>query len=126
MGAWGVNLYQDDVTEDVKTYYVDYLKRRLDSNELTQNMLSKFANYIDDEENGPLFWFALADTQWKYGRLLPFVKEKALEYINSCSDLKRWQEEGELLKQWIIILDELKQQLTSPQPQEKSITISFI
>ncbi|MBU1094386.1 MAG: hypothetical protein KKH01_07990 [Firmicutes bacterium] len=122
MGAWGVKLYQDDVTEDVKTYYVDHLKRGLDSDELAQNMLSEFADYIDDEEDGPLFWFALADTQWKYGRLLPFVKEKALEYLNSGSDLKRWQEDGKLLKQRIIVLDELKQQLTSPQPPEKKVS----
>ena len=33
--------------------------------------------YKDDEEE-PSFWFALADTQWKYGRLLPEVKEKAI------------------------------------------------
>ena len=37
---------------------------------------------MGDVEEEPLFWFALADTQWNYGRLLPEVKEQALAWLD--------------------------------------------
>lgn len=40
-------------------------------------MIDYNEDLLEGEEDGPLFLFALADTQWKYGRLLPEVKEIA-------------------------------------------------
>lgn len=76
MGAWGAGLYQDDVTCDIKDDYLDRLKIGYPNEEATEEVIEYNEDYIDDSDDGPLFWFALADIQWKYGRLLPQVKKK--------------------------------------------------
>ena len=78
MGAWGPKLYQDDVAEDVRDYYKDQLKRGKTNEEVTNELIEDNYDIIQDEDEAPVFWFALADTQWNLGRLLPSVKEKAL------------------------------------------------
>ncbi len=78
---------------------------------------------IEDEDDEPLFWFALADTQWKYGRLLDEVKKEALKHIELGKNLLRWKEENP--KQYSKrkkVLEELKKKLESPQPPEKKVS----
>lgn len=79
-------------------------------------------DFIEDVEDGPLFWFALADVQWKYGRLLSEVKEKALKYIASGDDLERWKENKKQYEKRKQELRELEVRLNSHQPPEKKIT----
>ena len=76
---------------------------------------------IEDEEIGPLFWLALADTQWKYGRLTNEVKEKALDVINSGKDLERWEEDKKIYEKRKKVLEDLKERLNAKQPEEKKI-----
>ncbi|ERJ11025.1 hypothetical protein [Haloplasma contractile] len=124
MGAWGTKLYQDDVTEDVRDHYKDQLKRGKSNEEIIKEMLIEFDDYISDPDDEPLFWFALADTQWKLGRLLPDVKQKALEHLKVGSNLERWQEEGskkDYEKRRKTVLKELEEQLNSPMPEKKKI-----
>ncbi len=122
MGAWGVNLYQDDVTLDIKEEYINLLKVGMRSKEATENLINNYSDVIEDEEEGPIFGFALAETQWTYGRLLPEVKNKAIEYIDSGIDLKRWEKDEKQLKQRHNILMKLKEKLNSEQPPEKKIS----
>ena len=122
MGAWGAGLYQDDVTCDVKDDYLNRLRIGYTNEEATEDVIDCNYNYIEDVEDGPIFWMALADTQWKYGRLLPSIKEKALEVIHSGSDLERWKEEPTNYRKRKKVLEELEKRLTSSQPPEKKIT----
>ena len=91
MGFWGTQLYANDLTCDVRDTYIDYLKEKQLSDE------SAFSELLDsfkelDEDEKPLFWYAIAETQWKLGRLTDDVKIKALEYIDCnsyyCSKLR--------------------------------------
>lgn len=123
LASWGPKLYQDDVTQDVRDEYKDQLKRGLTNEQVTKKIIEENKDYIEDYDDAPLFWFALADTQWKLGRLLPFVKEKALEYLELGKDLEKWQDEGkknyETRKK---VLQDLKTQLLSQMPTEKKIS----
>lgn len=112
MGAWGVKLYQDDVACDVKNEYIFKLKVGLSNEVITQNMIN---NYLGSEDE-IIFWLALADTQWRYGRLREEVKENAIKIIDSGMDLERWKENIDLLEKRKRILFELKSQLLE-QPQ---------
>lgn len=95
MGAWGTSLYANDTACDIR----------------------------GDLEEEPLFWYALADTQWNYGRLLPEVKEKALYFLEQGEELERWREAGEKkLNAWMKTLAELKEKLNSPMPEEKKVS----
>lgn len=123
MGAWGTSLYSNDTTCDIRGDYLDLL-RRGNTNETVAGMLiEKNRDVLCDEEEAPLFWFALADTQWNYGRLLPQVKEKALYYLQHREpELQRWLDSGEAqAKKWMKTLDKLQEKLQQPQPPEKKV-----
>ena len=116
MGAWGTGLYQDDDTCDIKDEYLTYLRLGMSNEEALEELIECNEELIDDEKIGPLFWLALADTQWKYGRLTNEVKEKALEVINSGKDLKRWEEDKKLYAKRKKVLEDLRERLNTKQP----------
>ena len=121
MGTWGAKLYQDDVAEDVRSQFKDLLHKGKTSEEITKQMIGEYG--VDDPDDGPIFWFALADTQWNLGRLLPEVKKQAIAWLDKGGDLARWETENP--KQAVVrkkVLEELKQKLNSPQPPEKKIS----
>lgn len=45
-----------------------------------KEMIENWKDCIEDVEEGPLFWFALADTQWKYGLLDEKLKDSITIY----------------------------------------------
>lgn len=123
MGVWGTSLYANDSTCDIRGDYVDKLKRGKSNEIATQELIEQSQGYINDTEDGPLFWFALADTQWNYGRLLSFVKEKALYFIPKEEELRRWDEAGKKAHDaWVQTLNKLEIKLNSPQPPEKKVS----
>lgn len=123
MGACGTGLYSDDVAQDVREEYKELLMVGLSNEEPTQKLIKDSQWLINDMNDGPVFWFVLADTQWKLGRLLPEVKEKAMKYIQDGEHLKIWSEENPKLglrrKE---VLDKLVNQLNSPMPETKKIS----
>ena len=119
MGAWGANLYQDDVALDVKDEYKDNLRRGKTNEEAMQEIIDKYQELLEDEEDRGVFWLALADTQWNLGRLDEQVKEQALEVIELGTDLKRWEVNEKLYNKRKEILEKIKEKLLSPQPEEK-------
>lgn len=123
MGAWGTSLYANDTTCDIREEYVDKLKRGKSNEEATQELIVLNRDIKGDMEEEPLFWFALADTQWNYGRLLPLVKEKALFFLERNEELERWRDSSRKnLDAWIQTLTKLKEKLNSPMPKEKKIS----
>lgn len=122
MGAWGTSLYANDSASDIRGDYVDKLRRGKTNEEVTKELIYANRDIMGDGEEEPLFWFALADTQWNYGRLLPEVKEKALFFLEQDEELERWRESGQKqLDAWIHTLDKLKKKLNSPQSPEKKV-----
>lgn len=123
MGAWGTSLYSNDSASDIRGDYVEGLRKGKTNEEITELLIQQKAGSSRLEEETALFWYALADTQWNYGRLLPQVKEKALYYLqNREIELERWEGSGEkYVKAWLLTLDKLQQKLNSPQPPEKKV-----
>src|SRR5262249_32527133 len=75
-------------------------------------------------DDGPVFWLALANLQWQFGRLDESVKAKALELIDSGEALKRWAHRPvnpRDRKCRLGILAKLRQKLSSHQPAPKKI-----
>ena len=123
MGAWGAKLYQDDVAQDVKEQYKELLKKGKSNEEATQQILNEYILVLSDIDDGPVFWFALAETQWSLGRLLPEVKEQALAWINNGSDQARWEKENpKKAPERKKILEDLQIKLNSPMPPMKKIS----
>ena len=123
MGAWGPKLYQDDIAEDVRDYYKDQLHRGKTGEQITDELIRDNSESLSDYDDAPIFWFALADTQWNLGRLEERVKTKALYYIELGTDLERWKNEdpkGASIRERTIF--ELKKKLSSEQPPQKKIS----
>lgn len=124
MGAWGTALFADDTASDVRDDYKALLAEGYEGPKATTRLLRDWKAELADEDDGPLFWLALAATQWKYGRLESRVKVKALKIIDNESSLDRWTEEGnaKALKQRRAVLEKLRLQLLSPQPPVKKFS----
>jgi hypothetical protein len=95
MGTWGVKLYSSDLALDIRDEYIDQLKKGIANEEVTNELIRQYEDELSDESEVAEFWFVLADTQWKYGRLIPYVKERALEYLRKDEHLQSWKEVGE-------------------------------
>lgn len=123
MSVWGPRLYQNDIAEEVRDYYKNQLHRGKAGEEITQELIAQNEYAISDPDDAPMFWFALADTQWHLGRLENFVKEQALNHIRDGYDLRRWEKEDtQGAKIRASTLSELEQRLLSPQPAEKKMS----
>ena len=120
MGVWSSSLYGNDTTSDVRDTYMSFLQDQLSNDAAYENTQEKMHELIGGDEE-PLLWFALAETQWKVGRLTPQVKEKALAWIDKKGGLEPWLEYGGSGKGWLRTLEKLKQKLESPMPPEKKI-----
>lgn len=122
MGAWGTSLYANDAASDIRNDYIDKLKCGKTNEEAIKELVEENNQIMGDTEEEPLFWFALADTQWEYGRLMPEVKEKALFYLAQGKELERWNESGgKKINDWKKKLNVLMEKLKSPQPPEKKV-----
>jgi hypothetical protein len=120
MGTWGTSLYANDCTCDVRDTYMKFLQEQLSNDDAYQKTIEKHHEYIGNEDE-PLLWFALADAQWRIGRLMPEVKEKALGWIEKGGGLAIWEESKNGGIGWKKTLEKLKIQLASPMPPEKII-----
>jgi hypothetical protein len=68
MGAWGTALFSDDTARDVRDSYVDHVGDGLIGPEATKALLHEWSASLNDPDESPVFWLALAVTQWRCGR----------------------------------------------------------
>jgi hypothetical protein len=125
MGAWGTALFSDDTACDVRDSYVDLVGDGLTGPEATKALLREWSASLNDPDESPVFWLALAATQWRCGRLEGHVLQQALNVIDSGSDLARWESGSKDSKKRKAVLEKLRAQLTSPQPAERRIPKRF-
>ena len=118
MGTWNIRLYSNDTTCDVRDTYIDFLKQQFSNEKAYQQTYSNFKELMSTDEE-PLFWYALADTQWNVGRLIPEVKDKALKLIELNGGDSLWDENSKKIIRWNNLLLKLKEKLQTPMPQEK-------
>lgn len=118
MGFWGTGIYLNDFTCDVRDSYIDLLKQQIDNNNAVQTVINEYGDFSDEAEEA-LFWYALADTGWKTGRLLPEIKEKAIHFILHDGGIELWEDDCKKRDKWKIVLQKLKKELDSPMPKEK-------
>ncbi|NUT42750.1 MAG: MarR family transcriptional regulator [Thermoactinospora sp.] len=82
MGAWGYALFSDDTALDVRSDYRELIEDGVEDGEATQKILAQYAEILDDPDEGPVVWLALAAAQSKIGRLDAAVLTEALEILD--------------------------------------------
>ena len=122
MGTSATGIYADDEAQDARDFYREILASGLDGPKATDRFLKEWKAAMKDSDDGPVIWFALADTQWTLGRLEERVRDAAIKIIDEGTSLDRWRESGaKLAEKRQAVLLALKKKLLSPQPALKSI-----
>lgn len=122
MGAWGQGLWSDDTAADVRSTYREALEDGLDDAAAAGTVLTAFKEALDDADDGPVVWLALAAAQSNVGRLTENAKTKAIEVIDSGADLRRWDTaDAKTTAKRRTVLAKLRDQLTGDQPAAKRI-----
>jgi hypothetical protein len=110
MGAWGVNIFDDDFALDLKEEYEDILGSGLTHEIVTKNLTERYKEALQDPEESGVFWLALATIQLEYDALMNNVKTCALDVIDHDRDLLRWEDSPDLQNRKKV-LEQLKTQL---------------
>ena len=119
MGAWGYGIREDDFVLDVVGFFDDLLKDGKSVADATAAVKVKFAGAIDDAQDGPLFWLAVADRQWLYGRVEPEVLRRVQEDFTSGRSLDPWREEERGLSRRRAALEKFIHKVGTPNPRPK-------
>jgi hypothetical protein len=117
MGTSSTALFSDDVACDIRDEFVELLSSSANSADITQFLMKTRTAEIQDADDGPVFWLALAATQWKYGCLIDDVQARAINIIDSGIELQRW--DGRSATRRAAVLLSLKETLLSPQPKPR-------
>jgi hypothetical protein len=117
----GPGLYQDDTGHDVRSEFRDLIGAGRAPDDATAVLLDGWADMLGDEDTYCAFYLALADTQWRLGRLVPAVHDAALSLIDSGRDLKRWEYSQQFHGKRKRILEQLRERLTSAPPQARTV-----
>lgn len=124
MGAWGTAIFSDDLAEDVRDEYNALLSIGKSNEEAENLLLSYYSDILDKgDEDEPVFWFALALSEWNKGRLSDLVKIKVLEILDNGGDLRRWNTPGneKNYKKRIKVIQDFRKTILSKQPAEKKM-----
>ena len=119
MGVLGTGLYDDDTAADVRDQWRDLVGAGVDPVEATSRLIAEFGPELDDPDVAGPFWLALADTEWRAGRLESRVLERAQAVLAAPHELNRWT--GKDRARRAAILDRLRTQLERPQPAPKKL-----
>lgn len=123
MGAWGTGLFCDDVACDVRARFRELLNQGDTIPQATRRILDEWQQALEDAEDGPVIWLALASLQRDRTGLQSRVKKKAIRIIDSDIDLDRWRSTADSRKvsQRKSVLQKLRQKLEAPQPERKQL-----
>ena len=120
MGVWGTGIFSDDNASDLREDYRRLIGEGISGPDATDRLLKEWSPEGDPALE-PVFWLALAVTQWSCGRLEERVKAKALGVIEDGSAIAQWRGGGNLERKRQAVLDATRKKLESPQPEARPI-----
>ncbi|MCG6498847.1 hypothetical protein [Kitasatospora sp. A2-31] len=87
-------------------------------------MLNAFAEELSAPDEYVVVQLALADTQFRLGRLSEPARQEALAVLDAGGDLERWQEAGAAeVRRRAAVLQRLRARLESPQPEPRPVRV---
>jgi hypothetical protein len=69
MGTWGTALYSDDLAADLRADLRECFGDGLSPSAAVDKLISEYSSSLTDSDESPVFWLAIADTGWRFGRL---------------------------------------------------------
>jgi hypothetical protein len=109
MGTWGAQILDDDLAMDIQAEFEQALEDGLSVKKATKQIIKAFQDVLEDEDEGPIVYLALAALQLERNELQPEIRKTALEIIETGQGLARWEEAGEdVLAERKKVLEEMK------------------
>lgn len=125
LGYSGAKLYDDDAAVDVKGRYRELVADGVEGPAATDLLVQEWGAALEDADEACAFWLALADTQWRIGRLEDRVKNRATSIIDGGQDLRRFGHDPKLRDTRARVLLDLSDRLRRPQPALRRIRRPF-
>lgn len=122
MGIWDTGLYSNDTTADIRDTYIECLRNNMNDEEAYDTTFKEYSELIGTDEEA-LFWFAMADIQWRTGRLLPTVKLNALKFMDQQHEVYCDELDNTKKQPWDEVLRKLSMRLSLEMPQKKEISL---
>ena len=91
MGAWSPAIFDDDLAADLRAEYEELMEAGMAPAEAVAQLVQNHPECLEDEDDGPVFWLALAALQVELGHLLQPVRQRALKVIEHGANLRRWE-----------------------------------
>ncbi len=123
MKIWGAGLYDNDIAFNVRERFEELLREEGTEKAATAILEKEFADSLHDEHERFLFYTALADTQWNWGRLIKGIHYNALVELLSRDDLKYYESSVDT-KERKRVLIMLFSKLCSKQPPTRKVSRS--
>lgn len=108
MGTWGTAISSNDTYKDVYSEFMDLYNDGLEVQEITEIIVKRNSEIIDDPEDGHNFWFAIAMAQWQCKALDNNVFNKVKQIVENGEHLKSWHDLGASRKDIDKVKDVLK------------------
>ncbi|MBR6051704.1 MAG: hypothetical protein IKP68_10960 [Clostridia bacterium] len=121
MGVFGTGLYDNDIALDVKDMYEDFMKKNKTYDEIVEAIEKESSVLSGNSLDYCVFWIALADTEWEWGRLSDDVLKKAKDVILNGADLYLWNGDDVSQAARKKELDRVLKKIESPQPPLKKV-----
>lgn len=119
MGAWGVAVFSDDLAADIRGDFRELIGDGLTPSEATDRLKAEYASSLANPDEMPVFWIALALSQWKLGRLEESTKKMALQVIDDGTDLARWDDAKSRVKREAVLAKTRADLLAAPPPAKR-------
>ena len=113
MGSSGPQVFDSDLSADVRAEYRDLISNGLDAAVATDRLLARYGGGPDDPDEAPDFWIGLAVAQYEVGRLEARVRDQALIYIDEGGDVSRFSGGDKEARR--LVLEEVRLGLVGPQ-----------
>lgn len=120
MGTWSTGLFGNDIACDVKDTYMSSLRQGMSHDEAYEHTLAEYSELIGTDEE-PLFWYAIAETQWNLGVDAQQSRLKAMEWIAQQGGISLWAGNAKYVARWEKVLVRLREKLEAPLPPLKRI-----
>jgi len=111
MAPWGPGIFEEKQALDIRDQFEELFDKGMSASRITEVLAEKWAIDVDDEEDGTVFWIALAATQLENEVLEERVKERVLFIIEEEIDIELFWYESDDIEERKNELDELKEKL---------------
>ncbi len=94
MGTWGYGILDNDTAMDVKGIFEGAMEDGKSFDAATEEVLHECQDVLEDSDEGPIVYLALAAVQLEQGQIHNWLRDRALEIIDRRRGLALWREAG--------------------------------